>query len=245
MNACVRCLLPQEDLSRSQLSALRQLQRSVSSHKVTRHEPLEALARGLLKHVMDDRTDQEQLPSMLKYVVKQAALQTHTAPAAGSAAAGSSNGAGSSSAASSVGAGSSRAAAEGGSSGSSSGSSSKAGRDQLPAGESSLTDTELLMVLEQLAAAKASEEQLALYQVGSAMGGAGERGWMSKAGWVWWWDWLCWMTGWVRDSLKYVGHTQLSTANMLRRVWHAHTSNQPAGGTHGGHEPCSACGGTC
>jgi hypothetical protein len=171
LNSCVRCLLPQEDLSSSQLSALRQLQRSVASHKATRHEPLEALARGLLKHVMDDRTDQEQLPSMLKYVVKQAALQTYTAPAAGNAAAGISSGAGSSSAAgSSVGAGSSRAAAEGAGSSNSSGSSSKANRDQLPAGESSLTDTELLMVLEQLAAAKASEEQLALYQVRPSAG---------------------------------------------------------------------------
>jgi hypothetical protein len=165
LNACLHCLLLQEDLSRSQLSALQQLQASVASRKVARHEPLEALARGLLKHVTDDRTDQEQLPSMLKYVVKQAALQTHTAPAAGSAAAGSSssNGAGSSSgASSSSGAGSSRAAAEA----ASSSSSSSRAEGHLPAGESSLTDTELLMVLEQLAAAKASEEQLALYQVG-------------------------------------------------------------------------------
>jgi hypothetical protein len=154
------CAVLQEDLPRSQFSALSLLQQSVASHKVNRHEPLEALARGLLKHVTDDRTDHEQLPSMLKYVVKQAALQTYTAPAASSDAAVSSSAAASSSkSSSSNGAGSSRAAAEGSSS------SRRAATDQLPAGESSLTDTELLMVLEQLAASKASEEQLALYQV--------------------------------------------------------------------------------
>uniref|UniRef100_A0A383WEK5 Uncharacterized protein n=1 Tax=Tetradesmus obliquus TaxID=3088 RepID=A0A383WEK5_TETOB len=166
-----------DDLPRSHLSALSQLQQGVASHKLTRHEPLEALARGLLKHVTDDRTDQEQLPSMLKYVVKQAALQTHTAPAAASdaAAAGSSSSAAASSSSkagassSSNGAGSSRAAAEGASS-----SSRRAGCDGLPAGEASLTDTELLMVLEQLAASKASEEQLALYQILSILEGLQE-----------------------------------------------------------------------
>ncbi|WIA39839.1 hypothetical protein OEZ86_013289 [Tetradesmus obliquus] len=169
-----------DDLPRSHLSALSQLQQGVASHKLTRHEPLEALARGLLKHVTDDRTDQEQLPSMLKYVVKQAALQTHTAPAAASdaAAAGSSSSAAASSSSkagassSSNGAGSSRAAAEGASSSSSS--SRRAGCDGLPAGEASLTDTELLMVLEQLAASKASEEQLALYQILSILEGLQE-----------------------------------------------------------------------
>jgi hypothetical protein len=169
-HACI-CTLLQEDLSRSQLNALQQLQESVASHKVTRHEPLEALARGLLKHVTDDRTDQEQLPSMLKYVVKQAALQTHTAHAAAGEAAASSSSAAGSSSRSSNGAGSSRAAAEA----ASSSSRMRVGHDQLPAGESSLTATELLMVLEQLAAAKASEEQLALYQVGLAGQAGGER----------------------------------------------------------------------
>jgi hypothetical protein len=130
----------------------------VASHKVA----MCGWRRGLLEHVINDSTDQQQLPSMLK----QAALQTHTSCAAGSAAAGSSSSGASRSTkpGSSVGAGSSRPAAD--DAGSSSGSSCKAGRDQLPAaGECSLTDTELLMVLEQLAAAKANEEQLALYQV--------------------------------------------------------------------------------
>jgi hypothetical protein len=90
-------------------------------------------------------------------MLKQAALQTHVSRATGSAASGSSSSGASRSSepGSSVGAGSSRPAAD--DTGSSSGSCSKAGRDQLPAGESSLTDTELLMipvllVLEQLAA---------------------------------------------------------------------------------------------
>lgn len=134
----------QADLPESHLQSLEQLQHSVTNHKVAKHDTLEALARGLLKHITDQRLDEEQLPSMLKFVVKQAAVQTqqkaHTVD--------SSDGAASSSLGLYSGA-----------------SSSKGAYNRIPAGESSLTDTELLMVLEQMAASSADQEQIALYQV--------------------------------------------------------------------------------
>lgn len=131
------CTLLQDTLHVRQLSSLVD---QLSAHRVTKHDHLESLGRGLFKHMLDERTDTQQLPAMLRFAVKEAAKHSSTGKTNGSA--------GSSSSAS-------------GSSGGSKG----GARPQMSPGERSLVDYYLLAAIQQLAEQKCGSEQLVLYQI--------------------------------------------------------------------------------